>query len=178
MRSSPHLLASCNTADPETGYRRAESAIWEELTRCLDQYPQAWNSPEEGAMLLAEELDELWDEVRGNRLGLARAEATQVGAMAVRFIADIYGGNDSPRERCHTVLIQQRGIRSSVGPAGRLCSSSHEAFGFLRREFDALWSAVLHVEDARSPAIRMTAAAVRFIAEAPAAPTRAGVTQR
>lgn len=177
MRSSPHLLASCDTADPDTRYRRAEFAIWEELSRCLDQYPQTWQSPEEGAMLLAEELDELWDEVRGNHLGLARAEAAQVGAMAVRFTADIYGGDDPARERCHTALIQQRDIRPAVGPAGRLYSSPHEAFGFLRREFDALWSAVLHVEDARLPAVRMTAAAVRFIAEASAAPTRAVVAQ-
>ncbi|QFS94557.1 hypothetical protein FIV07_27680 (plasmid) [Mycobacterium sp. THAF192] len=128
-------------------------------------------------MLIAEELDELWDEVRANHYGLARAEAAQVGALAIRFAVDLYGGPSSRREHCHTVLTEQRALRSSVGPAGRRCASSHESFGFLRREFEALWSAVIHFDEARSPAIRMSTAAVRFIAETPAMPQHAAVGQ-
>ena len=87
---TPHLLAgACTASDPEGRYRQAELAIWEELTRSLAEYPQIWRSAEEGAMVLGEEIDELWDEIRRNQIGLARAEAAQVGAMALRFIAEI-----------------------------------------------------------------------------------------
>lgn len=50
-----------------------------------------FNSPHEGYAVLQEEVDELWDEVKadnGRELS-ALEEATQVGAMAVRYIMDI-----------------------------------------------------------------------------------------
>ena len=77
---TPHLLASaCTASDPEARYHQAELAIWDELARSLTEYPQIWRSPKEGAMVLGEEVDELWDEIRGNHVGRARAEAAQVG---------------------------------------------------------------------------------------------------
>lgn len=48
-----------------------------------------FNSSHEGYAVLAEELDELWDDVKANNLEHAIEEAVQVGAMAVRFIADM-----------------------------------------------------------------------------------------
>lgn len=48
------------------------------------------HSPHEGAAVLQEEVDELWDEVkadRGRQLS-ARKEAIQVAAMAVRYVLD------------------------------------------------------------------------------------------
>lgn len=48
-----------------------------------------FNSSHEGYAILKEEVDELWDEVKGNNLENARAEATQVAAMAVRFLLDV-----------------------------------------------------------------------------------------
>jgi hypothetical protein len=87
---TPHLLASaCTASDPETRYHQAELAIWDELARSLTEYPQIWRSPEEGAMALVARVPR-WDEIRGNHVGRARAEAAQVGAMALRFIADLY----------------------------------------------------------------------------------------
>lgn len=49
------------------------------------------HSPHEGAAVLQEEVDELWDEVkadRGRQLS-ARKEAIQVAAMAVRYVLDL-----------------------------------------------------------------------------------------
>ena len=39
--------------------------------------------------VIAEELDELWDEVKANRLDRACAEAIQVAAMGIRFVVDM-----------------------------------------------------------------------------------------
>lgn len=48
-----------------------------------------FNSAHEGWAVMFEELDECWDEVRANNHERAIAEAIQVGAMAVRFVADM-----------------------------------------------------------------------------------------
>lgn len=50
-----------------------------------------FNSAHEGYAVILEELDELWEHVRGNtaRGEDARQEAVQVAAMAVRFAAEI-----------------------------------------------------------------------------------------
>lgn len=48
---------------------------------------------DEGFAVLLEEVDELWEEVRGHdspeRTERMRHEAIQVGAMAVRFLTDL-----------------------------------------------------------------------------------------
>jgi hypothetical protein len=48
-------------------------------------------SPHEGYAVILEEMDELWDEIKADR-GLAasaRGEATQVAAMAIRYMLDL-----------------------------------------------------------------------------------------
>ena len=47
-----------------------------------------FNSGHEGYAVIQEELDELWVDVKSNNLPHAKVEATQVAAMAVRFILD------------------------------------------------------------------------------------------
>jgi NTP pyrophosphatase (non-canonical NTP hydrolase) len=47
-------------------------------------------SPHEALGVLYEEFDEFADEVRANNVDFARDEATQVAAVAVRFLMDIY----------------------------------------------------------------------------------------
>ncbi len=176
---TPHLIATaCSAGDPDARYRHAEFAIWDEWQRSLVEYPQIWHSPEEGVMVLGEELDELWDEVRGNHIGLARAEAAQVGAMAVRFIADLYEHAGAARDRGRTAAAEAQAVRSLVGPRGRLLSSSHEGFGFLKREYDALWSAIRFDDPARELAARVAAMSVRFIAEISSVPAPVGVSVR
>lgn len=63
-----------------------------ELRRARKKFPKPENSAHEGYAVLAEEVDELWDEVKGHapdRLARMRAEAVQVAAMAIRFIVDV-----------------------------------------------------------------------------------------
>lgn len=178
---TPHLLASaCTASDPEHRHHQAELAVWEELIASTVLYPRVWCSAEEGAMVLAEEIDELWDEIRANRIGRARAEAAQVGAMALRFIADLYelDGPGGARQRCRAAADEQHAAMAGAGPRGRQFASGHEAFGFLRREFDALWSAIRFDELARPAAARVAALAVRFIAEITTSSTPLAVSVR
>lgn len=63
-----------------------------ELARARAKFPGAQNSAHEGYAVLAEEVDELWDEVKANhpeRKARMRTEAIQVAAMAIRFIEDV-----------------------------------------------------------------------------------------
>lgn len=69
----------------------------EALKRVLVEYQRAaekhanFNGPHEGWAVIYEEVDELWDEVKlrdhdGTRMA---NEATQIAAMALRFLTDI-----------------------------------------------------------------------------------------
>ena len=61
-----------------------------ELERAFRKFPRISASAHEAHAVLAEEVDELWDEVKANRPIEQRAEAVQVGAMAIRFIVDLF----------------------------------------------------------------------------------------
>ena len=66
--------------------------ILAELARARAKFPRPQASAHEGYAVLAEEVDELWDEVKGNhpeRNARMRAEAIQVAAMALRFIEEV-----------------------------------------------------------------------------------------
>jgi hypothetical protein len=45
-------------------------------------------SPHEAYAVLKEEVDELWDDIKANRIEEARLEAIQVAAMALRFLVE------------------------------------------------------------------------------------------
>jgi hypothetical protein len=73
------------------GRLRATLDVLEELDRAREKFPP-FASAHEGFAILKEEVDELWDEVKGNALGRRqrmREEAIQVAAMAIRFIEDV-----------------------------------------------------------------------------------------
>jgi len=162
---TPHLLAGCTATDPASAYCHAELAIWDEFQRSLVDFPRVWLSPEEGAMVLGEEIDELRDEVRANHIGRARAEAMQVGAMALRFNADLGERTGSAHDRGRAAAAESHLVRPFVGPQGRSLASSHEGLGFLQREYDALWSAIRFGDPTRELPARVQGMAVRFIAE-------------
>ena len=68
-----------------------------ELVIARRHNPEKFNSPHEGYAVILEEMDELWDEIkrpkaRRNYSAMA-FEATQVAAMAIRFLVDICGGS-------------------------------------------------------------------------------------
>lgn len=137
----------------------AQHALWSELERAGRNFPRAWASPEEGAMILREELDELWVEVRANRISLARQEVTQVGAMGLRYIVDL--APTTAREAWSVAMCRE----PAVGPAHTL-ASAHEAFGYLQRSYDALWSASLTADPAAlTRATDIAALSVRFLVE-------------
>ena len=72
----------------------ALDAISQEVTKATNKFPP-FNSPHEGFAILKEEVDELWDEVKAHdpsnevRPEAMRKEATQVAAMALRFLTDL-----------------------------------------------------------------------------------------
>jgi len=68
------------------GYALAE--IQNEYQKAAKKFPK-FNSTHEGYAILKEEVDELWDNVKGNCSNdLLKEEAIQVGAMAIRFLID------------------------------------------------------------------------------------------
>jgi len=64
----------------------------ENATKRFDRF----NSPHEGWAVIREELDELWEHVRGNtgRDEAAMIEAVQIATMALRYVYDL--GKDAP----------------------------------------------------------------------------------
>lgn len=74
--------------DVLTAYAAASSDIFNEAVTARRRFP-AFNSAHEGASVLREEFEEMWDEVKADQLDAAIAEAIQVGAMAIRFVADM-----------------------------------------------------------------------------------------
>lgn len=74
---------------------RIMSALDDAAAECFDEavaarkkFP-AFHSAHEGASVLRAGLDGLWDEVKRDDIHAAITEAIQVGAMAIRFIADM-----------------------------------------------------------------------------------------
>ncbi len=69
----------------------AANLVYDEALRAIDLFPP-FNSGHEGKAIVEEELDELWDEIKKIAFGTSKKmkkEAIQLGAMAIRFIADV-----------------------------------------------------------------------------------------
>jgi len=69
-------------------YQDAAQEVLEEVCRAKEKFPADFNSAHEGFAVLLEEVDEMWDEVKRNNTPRSIEEAIQVGAMAVRYIAE------------------------------------------------------------------------------------------
>jgi hypothetical protein len=83
---------SFNAARREPPLVVALQEVADELRSAQNKFPP-FNSLHEGFSILKEEVDELWEVVRMKqsdraRNGLARKEAIQVGAMALRLVLD------------------------------------------------------------------------------------------
>ena len=67
---------------------KASDKIVSEYLRASKKFPK-FNSRHEGYAVIKEEVDELWDAIKGNYSSdLVEEEAVQVGAMALRFLID------------------------------------------------------------------------------------------
>lgn len=89
---SEHEVITPPTTPPEHAISQAISEVNAELGRAMRKFPK-FASAHEGYAIIAEELDELWDEVKSKqgsegRATRMRAEAVQVAAMAIRFMLD------------------------------------------------------------------------------------------
>ncbi len=85
-----HMSKPLNQEHIETRLDAALELIRAEALRAATKFP-AFNSAHEGYGVLLEEVDELWDEVKGDAPDRAAEECVQVGAMAVRFLTDLGG---------------------------------------------------------------------------------------
>ena len=70
--------------------KRALEDVWDELERATNLHG-TFGTAHHGYAVIHEELDELWDVVKSKKgtKDRMRAEAKQVAAMAIRFMADL-----------------------------------------------------------------------------------------
>ena len=73
---------------PDGKYGEALEATWQELNRAKAKFPDDLKNQHEGYAVMKEEVEEMWDEVKADNPEKAVAEAVQVAAMAIRFIAE------------------------------------------------------------------------------------------
>lgn len=73
---------------PDGKYGEATEAVYNEVRRAKSIHKTDFNSPHEGFAVLKEEVDEMWDDVKADRLQLSVQEAIQVAAMAIRYVAE------------------------------------------------------------------------------------------
>ena len=75
---------------------KAIELVVKELNTANEKFP-LFNSPHEGYAVLLEEVDELWDEIKGDKAPLAKVrqkeEAIQVAAMALKFLISCCSDN-------------------------------------------------------------------------------------
>lgn len=67
----------------------ALAAVKAEVIRATTKHPRTFASPHDGWAVLYEEVDEMWDEVKGNNLEASKHEAVQVAAMGGRYLMDL-----------------------------------------------------------------------------------------
>lgn len=70
-------------------HEKVFTTIHNELHRAESIHPPI-KTPHEGYAVIQEEIDELWECIKSNNLGQAAVEARQIGAMAARFLLDLY----------------------------------------------------------------------------------------
>ncbi|KIA63031.1 hypothetical protein FG87_21955 [Nocardia vulneris] len=95
------LMHGITESAPESEFTRLSVAhhgiagdVLGELNRAITKFPPM-NSMHEGWAILREEVDEMWDDIKADRWAEAMAEAQQVAAMAIRFIADMQALRDA-----------------------------------------------------------------------------------
>lgn len=70
-------------------YLRVAQEVVREIERARAKHPNTMRSGHEGYAILLEEVQEAWDEIKADRLRLAKREMVQVAAMAISFIVEV-----------------------------------------------------------------------------------------
>lgn len=135
-------------------------------------------SAHEGYAVILEEIDELWDEVKGDKhdgaRGRQRKEALQVAAMGCRYLVDIVAPDEPLLTIDDAIEHLSDALRVQDDPP---FASPHEAYGHLRMallRFDDAVEALSSRPDplrarmwARSKALGVGALAARFLLDIP-----------
>lgn len=91
------------------GHMSIASEVVEEVNRATDMFPRPQFSAHEAYAVLKEEVDELWDEVKGKhpeRQTRMREEAIQVSAMAIRFVHEVCDLTDEQTSQMLLAFLQ------------------------------------------------------------------------
>lgn len=150
-------------------YSAAITAIRDELAQARARF-RPLVSLTEALWVIAEEVDELWEAVRGDDTDGAIAEAVQVAAMAVRLAVETGSNRDSDSEFAiaSALLVVQTLVVISRDERPASCASLKEGYGLLHRHFTRLLKAVEddRADGANNHALALAAATTRFVAEA------------
>lgn len=102
-----------------------------ELRRAREKHPRPFNSSHEGYAILAEEVDELWDEVKAQtserRYNAIRKEAIQIAAMCLRLVEDVCDRRSAGAEPLVAACFHPVGALSCLLPEGH--KGPHRATG-------------------------------------------------
>lgn len=91
-------------------HRTAAALIEHEARQAREQHGNnPFASPHEGLGVIYEEWDAFADEIRANNLEAAVNEAIQLGAMALRFVADMYPRLNRPPQLHRVTIGAQHG---------------------------------------------------------------------
>ncbi|MBL3752503.1 hypothetical protein [Mycobacteroides abscessus] len=168
MRIPAAMVSLCRDGKLHNAHTQAGELIFEELRASRRNFPKLLESRAEAISVLEEEIDELRDAVRANIIEHARAEAVQVGAMALRLIID--GEGRQPSEARDRLAVQSAVVRAANSDPLSPLVSAHEGKGYLRGRHEQLLAGL--VADNHGQVIKAANAlavlALRFVAEVPA----------
>jgi len=69
-----------------------------QLLYAREKFPRPFVNAHEGASVIREEFDEMWDEIKADNREAACEEAIQVAAMAIRFVIELKGRDRDKEE--------------------------------------------------------------------------------
>lgn len=111
-------------------------SIKKELESANKKHGSKFNSPVEGCMILKEELDEMWDDIKSNFTTRAILECRQVAAVAIKNLL-----NFSDKATIINVLF---GIKDDLSREFYLkkFNSTHEGYGYILESYEQFWNKV------------------------------------
>lgn len=167
MRTYP-TASLCRKRPALTVHQMAAELMFSELRSSRVNYPNRFHSMAEAISVLEEEIDELRDAIRANIVEHARAEAVQVGAMALRLNIDLREGE--PSAGVDRLAVQSVVARAQHSEPAEPLVSAHEGKGFIRGCHEQMCLAIAQgdLEKVTRAAADIAVLALRFVAEVPA----------